>query len=242
MKKLILIVSFLAVASPAWAIIYKWTDQGGTINFTDTYDRVPPGYRDSVEQISVPKSQTPFPSRTSVEKTPANAGSKEIAIPSASVTQTSISEGNLAIKLAEAFKLGEAENEAEAESVLAAAGIVPKHGWIADYPVAPGIVGELQDSVGVAVDSGKLSLNKDEALKTLENLATWPGSPSIADTESQVAEAESSLSEGEYDLDMINEYYFDQGAPVVTYYPYDAGDFLERGSRGFPGGGGRGRR
>jgi hypothetical protein len=219
MKKIILILSFLVFASPAWAIIYKWTDQRGTINFTDTYDNVPPAYRNSAQKIDIPQKQTLIP------------------------------EGDFAIKLAEALKLGKAENEAEAESILASAGITPKNGWIADYPVTPDIIGQLQNSVEVAADSGKLSMNKGEALKALENLTAPEGLPVTADTESQVAEAEPPPNEGEYaNLNIINNYYFDQGSPVVTYYPYNAGgrayvrsftsSMGERSSGGFHAGGG----
>ena len=243
MKKIILILSFLVLASPAWAIIYKWTDQRGTINFTDTYDNVPSAYRNTVQEVNIPQRQTLIP------------------------------EGDFAIKLAEALKLGKAENEAEAESILASVGITPKNGWIADYPVTPDIIGQLQRSIEVTADSGKLSMDKGEALKALENLTVPEALPVTADTESQVAEAGPPPSEGEYaNLNIINNDYFDQGPPVVTYYPHNAGGrayvrsftpssmgeslsggfhagggsvsrgFGGKGSRGFSGGGGRGRR
>jgi hypothetical protein len=86
------------------------------------------------------------------------------------IAQTLIREGSFAMKLAEALKTGEVKSEAEAESRLASMGIAPRNGWIADYPVTPNIIGELQNAIGVAVDSGKLAMNKDEALKAFQVL------------------------------------------------------------------------
>jgi hypothetical protein len=50
-------------------------------------------------------------------------------------------EGNFAVKLVSALALGNTEDEVEAESRLAEAGIAPRNGWIADYPVTPDIIG-----------------------------------------------------------------------------------------------------
>jgi hypothetical protein len=84
--------------------------------------------------------------------------------------QSLVREGSFAMKLAEALKIGEVKSEAEAESKLASAGIAPKNGWIAHYPVTPDIIGELQNAIGAAVDSGKLAMKKDEAMKAFEDL------------------------------------------------------------------------
>jgi hypothetical protein len=81
-----------------------------------------------------------------------------------------VREGDFAIKLTEILKLGTAKNEAEAESKLATAGIAPKNGWIADYPLTPDIIGELRRAIGVALDSGKLAMKKDEALMAVQTL------------------------------------------------------------------------
>ena len=85
-------------------------------------------------------------------------------------SQVLIREGDFAIKLVEVLRLGTAKNEAEAESMLASAGIAPKNGWIANYPLTPDIIGELRRAIGVALDSGKIAMNKDEALKAVQIL------------------------------------------------------------------------
>jgi hypothetical protein len=49
MKKLLILLILLAFASIAnAAIIYKWVDDKGVVNFTDDYSIVPPEYRDQV--------------------------------------------------------------------------------------------------------------------------------------------------------------------------------------------------
>jgi hypothetical protein len=86
------------------------------------------------------------------------------------------------MRLAEALNIGEVKSEAEAESRLASMGIAPRNGWIADYPVTSDILGELQNAIGAAVDSGRLAMNKDEAIKAFQDLTV--------DIENQYAKVE----------------------------------------------------
>jgi hypothetical protein len=74
------------------------------------------------------------------------------------------------MKLATVLKMGEVKNEAEAESKLASVGITPRNGWIADYPVTPQVIGELQNAIGAAADSGKLTMKKEEAVQAFRAL------------------------------------------------------------------------
>jgi hypothetical protein len=115
-----------------------------------------------------------------------------------------VREGSFAMKLVEALKIGPVKSEAEAESRLASIGIAPRNGWIADYPVTPDMIGELQNAIGAAVDSGKLVMNKDEAMKAFENL--------IVNIESQYARVEPPPSKEPYP----EPYYY----PELYYYPY----------------------
>jgi hypothetical protein len=96
--------------------------------------------------------------------------------------QSLVREGSFAMKLAEALKIGEVKSEAEAENKLALVGIAPKNGWIADYSLTPNIIGELGNAIGEAADSGKIAMNKDEAMKAFQGL--------IADIQSQYAGVE----------------------------------------------------
>ena len=216
MKKLIFIVFLLIFASSASAAVYKWMDERGVANFTDNLEKVPPPYRDRAEEVKVPipPTQSLQPGRTSTKPPP--------------IAQTLVREGDFAIKLAEAFKLGQAQGEAEAENMLASAGIAPKNGWIADYPVTPDIIGELQNTVGEAVDSGKLAMRKDEATKAFQDLIAQQNIPVRADAESQSQYAGIEQPDAGappqnypeyYEPSVIDNYYYDQGPPIVTYYP-----------------------
>ena len=48
MKKIIFVLSFVILTSPASAVIYKWVDQTGRLNFTGDYARVSSDYRNSI--------------------------------------------------------------------------------------------------------------------------------------------------------------------------------------------------
>jgi hypothetical protein len=149
-----------------------------------------------------------------------NAASGQTATEPPPIAQALVREGDLAIKLVDRLKIGTAENEAEAESMLASTGIAPRNGWIADYPVTPDIIGELQDAVGEAVDSQRLAMGKDEALRQFQDLTAGMGFSVVADTRGEVAQDEPSRDYGEYSSpEVINNYYYNEGPPVVTYYP-----------------------
>jgi hypothetical protein len=137
------------------------------------------------------------------------------------IERTLVREGSLALKLAEALKIGEVKSEAEAESRLASIGIAPRNGWIADYPVTPDVIGELQNAIGAAVDSGKLVMKKDEAIKTFQDL--------IGDIESQYAGVEplpeaQPPSEPYYYPYPYYSYYY----PYYYPYPYPYSYFYHR--------------
>jgi len=111
--------------------------------------------------------------------------------------------------------------------MLASAGIAPRNGWIADYPVRLDIIEELQNAISGAVDSGKLAVNKDEAMGTFQDLIVQQGLPVRAESETPYGGVEQPYA-GEappqdypeyYDPSVINAYYYDQGPPIVTYYP-----------------------
>jgi len=219
MKKLLFISILFIFASSASASIYKWVDAGGAVNFTDDYDRIPPGYRDKVEKMNIPKEKpaTPTASPPGNVASGTKSGERKQAPP---VSQTLIREGDFAVKLAEGLSLGKAKNEAEAEDLLTSVGIAPRNGWIADYPVTPVIIGELQNAIGSASDSGKLKVRKDEAVKALQGLTADQGLPVRADTDDRGAEGEPSVDYSQYsNPEDINNYYENEGPPIITYYP-----------------------
>jgi hypothetical protein len=130
-----------------------------------------------------------------------------------------IREGALAVKLAEVLKIEPVKGEAEAESMLASLGIAPKNGWIADYPVTLNIIGELENAIGAAADSGKIGMKKDEAIKAFQDL--------IRDIQSQYAGVEpppvrQPPPEPYYSPYPYYPYYYPYPYPYFyfRYYPY----------------------
>ncbi len=219
----ILIFIFVTSAS---ATIYKWVDKNGVVNFADSYSRIPRDDRNKVEELNVARTGSSTPSQAPSGKTIASAPSQETRKQPPPIEQTLVREGDFAIKLAEALKIGKAKSEAEAESMLASAGIAPKNGWIADYPVTPDIMGELEKAIGEAADAQKLALGRDEALKALRTVAVEQELPIIAEG----AEGPDEYGEGPPPTDSqyttpseIDNYYYAEGPPVVTYYrpPWD---------------------
>jgi len=130
------------------------------------------------------------------------------------VSQALVPEGDFALKLVTALGLGTPVGEAQAEDMLTSVGIAPRNGWIADYPVTPDIIGELQDAVATAADSKKLPMEKVEALKAFHDLTTEFGLGVVPGDSGQYAENRPGL-----DSAVINNYYYEEGPPVVTYYP-----------------------
>jgi len=132
------------------------------------------------------------------------------------LSQPLLREGTLAVSLASALMIARQHDEAEAERALSEVGIAPKNGWIADYPVTPDIVGELQASIREAASSDKISVRADSALKTFQDLmAEYSFSVTAAISD----QGESSMSAPNYpDSEIVNGYYYDEGPPVVTYY------------------------
>ena len=130
------------------------------------------------------------------------------------ISQTLVPEGDFALKLATALKVGTPADEAQAEDMLTSAGIAPKNGWIADYPVTPNIIGELQNAVATAADSKKLPMEKDEALQAFQGITTELGLAVSPGGAGEYAE-----NQPQPDASAINNYYYEEGPPVVSYYP-----------------------
>ncbi|MFO7461169.1 MAG: hypothetical protein R6X07_11150, partial [Desulfatiglandales bacterium] len=137
------------------------------------------------------------------------------------VAQALVREGDFAVRLAEALKLGAPAGEVEAMSALAAAGVAPQNGWIADYPITPDILGELESAVADAADSGRLTVLRDEALVAFRglavefDLAAVAAAPQGGDLQGEPPQSYPLHS----DPAVVHNHYYSAGPPVVTYYP-----------------------
>jgi len=132
------------------------------------------------------------------------------------IEQPLVREGDFAVELVKQLDLGTTSDEAEAESILGSVDISPRNGWVADYPVTPDIMGEIQQSVSDAVDSQKLSMSKNDALSRVQNAKANLDLGIRPYTSGEPHEVNQSA---EYpQTSVINNYYYDQGPPIVTYY------------------------
>jgi hypothetical protein len=136
---------------------------------------------------------------------------------SPSISQPLIREGDLAVQLTRAFGLGSSLDEVAAENQLAAVGIAPANGWIADYPVTPDIADEIRQAVSAAAASGKLNMDAESAVARVDSVLAQAG----LDIEGEVAETGSESVEPPPSYPgttVINNYYETEGPPVITYY------------------------
>ena len=133
---------------------------------------------------------------------------------SRSTQRSFVREGWFAMKLAEALKIGPVKSEAEAGRMLASVGIAPQNGWIADSPVTPDIIEELQNAIAAAADSGTIAMNRAEAIKMFEDL--------IIEIESQYARVEPPPIRKPYFWPYYYPYpyYYGYLDPYPYYYPY----------------------
>jgi hypothetical protein len=135
-----------------------------------------------------------------------------------------VREGDFAVQLAPALNLGTPETEVDAENLLGTAGVAPRNGWIADYPVTPDIIGELRDSIIYAAQAKTISMEQNLAIIAFEgvqknlNIAVGPaiaGPPEDAVTEP----GDTGAAEIVYpDSNALASYYSVEGPPIVTYY------------------------
>jgi len=147
-----------------------------------------------------------------------HARAEEMAAAPPSIEQPLIREGDLAVQLTAALSMGTSQSEAEAENRLSEVGIMPKNGWMADYPVTPDILAELSAAVRAAADAKKIPLAPDAAVQRLNDTMAQAGllvkAPSGGDTTipqlPTTAEYPSTTE--------VTEYYYGAGPPVVTYY------------------------
>ncbi len=142
----------------------------------------------------------------------------EQEIPGPPLAQSLVREGTLAVNLANALKIASPTSEAEAESALSSAGIAPRNGWIGDYPVTPDVVIELRNAVGSAADSKGLSMSREEALNVFDNVTKDYELPVSAAKAGPTVSPYTSPGADPPDPAVINDYYTQEGPPVVTYY------------------------
>ena len=134
------------------------------------------------------------------------------------VSQQLVPEGDFALKLASALRLGTPTTEAQAEDMLTTVGIAPKNGWIADYPMTPIIIGQVRNAVVATAALKKLPVGEDEALQAFDGLTAEFGL-AFASGPEQYTEGQPPSGSEYVPPPVIEDYYYTEGPPVVTYYP-----------------------
>jgi hypothetical protein len=154
----------------------------------------------------------------SLDRDPACAQSEAAGESQHPVAQRLVREGGFAVRLLSSLELGETLDEISAEERLGEAGIAPRNGWIADYPVTPDIVGELRKAVAKASESGRLKLNRDKAIKRFEGVTDGFDLPIRTERVEGSAGLSRPKSRQHPDSASINRYFEVTGPPVITYY------------------------
>ncbi len=149
------------------------------------------------------------------------------------IEQPLVREGDFAVKLAKELRLTKTNDEAKAEKVLASVGIAPKNGWIADYPVTPNVLADIEESAAKAAENGKLAMNKVKVIQKVEDISAdlglriafsggadkIPPAANYYGSENPPPNRYASGYPPDYDYNYKENYYYDTGPPVVTYYP-----------------------
>ena len=161
----------------------------------------------------------PFVADAQSEQAELRSGQPKQAVAKAPpVSQQLVPEGDFALKLATALKLGTPTTEAQAEDMLATVGVAPKNGWIVNYPMTPIVIGQVRNAVVAAAASKKLPIGEDEALQAFERLTAEFGL-AFAPGPEQYAEGQPPSGSEYVPPEVIDEYYYNEGPPVMTYYP-----------------------
>ena len=140
------------------------------------------------------------------------------------IEQPLVREGEFAAELASAFNLTSLHDEAAGESYLASVNIMPKNGWISDYPVTPDIIAEVRDSAARSASSGNLQISETDAVGVVDNVSMAMNLPVKVNYESNLEHQSRSAPPPpeayEYlEPSVVEDYYDDNKPPIVTYYP-----------------------
>jgi len=152
-----------------------------------------------------------LPAMVAAQSEQANAGPPPIG-------QTLVREGDFAVRLEAALSVGTSQDGIEAENRLTEVGIMPKNGWLADYPVTPDIIDELYAAVRDAAASNRISLGVDVALQRMREVVSQAGLAVETQSGGKTYGAGPSGSQSAPNPTVINNYYYDEGPPTITYY------------------------
>ncbi|MDR3570468.1 MAG: hypothetical protein P4L43_20785 [Syntrophobacteraceae bacterium] len=82
-----------------------------------------------------------------------------------------VSEGQFAVRLAEALGVASSREKAAAEDSLARANIAPRSGWVSDYPMTPDIIEEVRQSASMSASAGGLNMSEAGAARAVTGVS-----------------------------------------------------------------------
>jgi hypothetical protein len=140
------------------------------------------------------------------------------------IEQPLVREGEFAVELATAFNLTSSHDEAAGESYLASINIMPRNGWISDYPMTPDIIAEVRDSASRSASAWNLQISETDAASIVDKVSIAMNLPVEVGYESNSEYQSSSVAPppevSEYvEPSVVVDYYDDNKPPIVTYYP-----------------------
>ena len=140
------------------------------------------------------------------------------------IEQPLVREGEFAAELASAFNLTSLHDEAAGESYLASVNIMPRNGWISDYPVTPDIIAEVRDSAARSASAGNLQISEVDAVGVVDNVSIAMNLPVKvnygSNSEYQSRTTPPPPETYQYlEPSVVEDYYDDNKPPIVTYYP-----------------------
>jgi hypothetical protein len=140
------------------------------------------------------------------------------------IEQPLVREGEFAAELATALNLTSSRDETTGESYLASVNIMPRNGWISDYPMTPAVIAQVRESVARSASSGYLQISEADAVGLMDNVSIAMNLPVKAgyerNSEYQSRSIGSPPATTEFvEPSVVEDYYDDNKPPVVTYYP-----------------------
>ena len=174
-RLLLALAPLLAVSlpPPAEADIYTWVDDRGVQNFVDDQAAIPGRFRGRARLLIV--SSPPQPARTTPAPLEEPVRSEPVEGPARREEQTPVTQGALAVALAERLGLTARPTPLQAAIALLERGISPPAGWMLEDAIDPRWMADVGHAVLAASASGQILYPPEAAGRILESVAADAG-------------------------------------------------------------------
>ena len=174
-RLLLALAPLLAVSlpPPAEADIYTWVDDRGVQHFVDDQAVIPGQFRGRARLLIV--SSPPQPARTTPAPLEEPARPEPVEGPARREEQTPVTQGVLAVALAERLGLTARPTPLQAAIALLERGISPPAGWMLEDAIDPRWMADVGHAVLAASASGQILYPPEAAGRILESVAADAG-------------------------------------------------------------------